>query len=369
MLLQFELTLLVCTLCLVMVQNSETTDEEETLIRLSVPVEPVEDGMLSIHCQIWNLDPGHTVIISRLMDDEIESLSFNTLVPDTLDRVFLAVRQMPDSSVVYFLTIIEVTSADAGNYSCKVISTSGKTADVAVDSAEVIVSYFPPENSLSCSTPTPLIAGKRASFNCSSIVTGYPHVSLQWTQAGTSTMLKSESTSRPSDVYNQLHFTPSMEDNGVILLCVMMSPKFPDARQSCHIGPLKVRAGPEESDSVVTHKFDDDVTIRTSEEDNYVDTVKPIPERCSHICEISTNSRLFYWIIATSVAGAMALIFLLLVLVLFLRLLTHRKPNTTIRKFPVEGLYPEDIYVDLERRRGGEKVYMALEKRDHIDDI
>ncbi|XP_072048137.1 uncharacterized protein [Amphiura filiformis] len=369
MLLQLESALFMCTLCFVLVQNSETT--EETQLQLTIPVEPVEDGMLSLHCQIWNLDPEYTVIMARTIRSVRETLSFNRLVPDDQDRMFLAVRQMPDSSVVYFLTIIQVTSEDTGNYSCKVITTSGKTADIATDSEEVIVSYFPHENSLDCAPnagPMTLIAGKETTFNCSSQVTGHPLVSLEWNQVGSFTTLESDSTVTDSQIHSQLSFTPSIKDDGAILLCIMTSPAFLDKTQSCHVGPLKVIPSSEDTEIIVT-QISGDVTVRTTKDSYDNDVVKPIAQRCGHLCEASTRSKLFYWILATSVTGALALIFLLFVLVLFLKLVTRNKPSKAIRKLPMEGLYPEDIYVDLERRRGGEKVYMALEKRDNIEDI
>ena len=372
-----EVTLLLSLTSFVLVQNSETRDDqdENTKIHLTLPVEPVENGMLSLHCQIWYLQSGSDVILSRTVHDSRETLSFNELVQDDYDRIFIAFRQMPDSSVVYFLTLIDITSEDTGNYSCKVISTSGQTVDVAADSVAVQVKYFPPDNSLSCSPDSSVVftAGQETTVNCITQDSGFPEVTFKWTRGGTDSTIGSRHQITNSNTQSRLTFLPSAKHNGAILLCVMKSSVFIDKEQVCHIGPITVRPGSGSDDSVLktdivaTKAYGHSPDRTNPDMPTITDMQRPIAHRCAQLCK-SSSSKLFYWVIATSVTGAFALIFLLVVLVLFSKRIS-RKPKATFREPPMPGQFHDDIYVDLERRRGGEKVYMALEKHDHIEDI
>ena len=384
----FQFTaLLLSTSCFILVQNSETQQQEETRVELTVPADPTEGAMLSLHCQIWNFNSKDEVLISRtIVGGEAESLSWNKQVrDDDDDRIFIAVRQMPDASVVYFLTLIEVTADDTGNYSCKVISTAGKTADVAADEVEVKVRYFPAENSLNCA-PTgvggsggiSVIEGQEVIVNCSSKSAGFPFVSLAWTRTGSSKIAHtSEVVTKDGQVFSQLRFKASIKDHSTILLCMMTSFSFPDKEQSCHVGPLEVRRSgnsntptfPVSETSVHGVSADSEtVPTRRTNVHNTDDTIRPISQRCSEFCSLK-SSKVWYWIVATVVTGAIALIFLITVLTLFMKII-FRKPASTVHKLPLPRHYSEDIYVDLEgRRSGGEKMYMALEKHDPLDEM
>ena len=70
------------------------------------PVNPVkEQGLLTIHCQVRNLDDNHQVTITRRVGDRIQQISVDEdVLGNAVDeRVFLAVRQLLDGSTVYFL--------------------------------------------------------------------------------------------------------------------------------------------------------------------------------------------------------------------------------------------------------------------------
>ena len=120
----------------------------ETTIEVTSPIERVvEGGILSVHCQVWNLESGHEVSIFRTVNTGTHRISLNGNVPQEVDsRIYLAVRQAHGGSKIYFLTIIEASKQDEGKYECKVINTIGRVAQIAVDSIDLKVEYFPSDS-------------------------------------------------------------------------------------------------------------------------------------------------------------------------------------------------------------------------------
>ena len=215
----------------------------ETTVKSTSPVNPLkQEGILSLHCQVFNLQKGQEVSIFYQGNNQRKRLSLNDNVvdPDEEQRIFLAVRQLDGGSFVYFLSIITATISDAGKYSCTIMDTASEIPTlVASDSDDINVQYFPADIYPMCN-PNKQIrvhAGRTVSLNCSSQM-GYPSVSLIWTREGET--LSSTLHTGENRVDSMLHFKPKLEDNRVIFVCTAQSEAFPDRTSSCHVGPITV---------------------------------------------------------------------------------------------------------------------------------
>ena len=122
----FMLSILLCWTFIINIDFAHG-QEDPPIIKVTAPINPVrEDAMISIHCQIWNKVEGQEVTMSRKLKGAARSqrLSWDEKVQnDDDDRIFLAERRLTDGSVVYFLSIIEVTQSDEGTYFCKIVYT------------------------------------------------------------------------------------------------------------------------------------------------------------------------------------------------------------------------------------------------------
>ena len=151
-----------------------------TRVKISSPIDtPREGELLSVYCQVWDMQPGHEVTISReLSNGKGERLSWNEDILLSVDeRVFLAVRRK-DGSLVYFLTVMDVTRMDEGSYSCQIVLQS-ELRVISADSMEMRVNYFPLETYPRCSGPVQVMNGVEAVYNCSS-TDAFPSINLKW---------------------------------------------------------------------------------------------------------------------------------------------------------------------------------------------
>ena len=114
-------------------------------ISLTAPINPAEEGnMLSIHCQVQQLKFNeHVVEMSRNVAGLIDkvSIGYKMMVDDDDERFFLAQRQLKDSSMVYFLSIIIARDTDEGVYS--VIRRHDSLTEIKRGSVTVLFKYFP----------------------------------------------------------------------------------------------------------------------------------------------------------------------------------------------------------------------------------
>ena len=331
----------------------------------SAPVNPVEsNGILSLHCQVWKaVAEGHEVTIFRtLKTGETQRLSVNdNILSDVDERIYLGVRKSTDGSAIYFLSIIGVTRRDIGEYICKVFRVSGAAVvEIAGDSINITSTYLPPDPKCQASTGEPqlkVIAGSLLKLNCSSEI-GYPPVTMEWTRTGTTTPLNSRQFIREKVIYKEVSLRLTLQDDNAIFICLTTSRAYPNTAQSCHVGPIQVLPNKDQMNTQVTTISDftqvkdispsaTEVNVLISGHDNEV------RQKCLKTCSTSKNSFIFYWIIATVGASALALLFLILGIYLLVRYLSLTEEDG--RRQP-----SEKIYTELEAEQ---MLYMSLQKQ------
>ncbi len=350
-------------------------------LEASAPVNPIErNGILSLHCQVKDLTPGHRVEIYRNVGQEDEALSFGEAVTSSVDdRVFLAVRYM-DASVVYFLSITDVTQDDSGVYTCKIIRTKGKIAEIAAQSVNMSVLYFPSEQYPQCDSslkdgPLQIQEGDMLMLNCSSEKAN-PTVDIKWTRTGGGTIRGNQVTESGDIVYASVAFRVTKRDQHAVFLCNITSKALPGLSRTCHIGPLKVILN-RNGDNVPSDTLPDaNGNIDSNPPPTTITALAPVDsnvytggnrgvtrtkQNCIDYCS-SYSSDVFYWIIATAVCVVLGLMFFIFGVGLLLK---YKRVSNDIKRtnsgFTSARLAIDDIYAEVENK-AAMKPYMSLDR-------
>ncbi len=351
-----------CFLCVVI-------GESENRIVATAPVKPVEEGgILALHCQIWSLESEEEVTIvkggsKRLSIDDV-------LASKADDRMYLAVRQLQDGSMVYFFTIMDVRREDEGEYACKITHPDNTNKEIE-SSVTFRTKYFPSDSNPQCESidMSKVRIGQTVTLSCSSDE-GYPQVSIQWSQTKSEHSYKDMTTTtvRNGRVYSELTFKVSHKDVGSIFMCTVESDAFPEEKRNCHVGPLELE---RKNPGMIIH---DVITTSLLPSNNRpVSTLNPpdndrktsiIPQDCRELCS-SYSLSLTYWTIGTIAAGVVALMLCIWVVILFIKFRNLHRTSKTGGYIAGRQL-PEGIYSEVEanyRCNANNSMYITLEKK------
>ena len=325
-----------------------------------------EGGVLAIHCRVWNLAVTEEVTILRKSKDSStpERLSLRDgLVSGIGDQLFLAVRQLDDASNVYFLSIMDVTRQDEGEYTCYLVSSIGGFTEIASDSVVVSVFYFPSDLYPLCKgyDNTPVVEGSIMTLNCSSEVAN-PDIAITWSRAGTALSTTEEIYN--GIVYSSVTLKTRLQDSGSVFLCTISSAMFPGETRTCHMGPVNVvtsDGSKTELGNVMGNARGTYPTVSTSSVTKYTrdSSIEKMREKCQKTCS-SISSSSFFWIVSTAVSAILAVLFGIIGVVLIIRY--HRKTKMSKTQYMAARRVPEEIYSELENRRMSSKFYMTLVK-------
>ena len=323
-----------------------TISAATTRLRVTAPMNPVNSNtILSIHCQIWNLKKGDQVqMLLNVSDTHSKTLTVDEAVLSNDERVFLAVRTMHDGSRSYFLSVTGVTLKDEGNYECKLFRRDAKIAEGVVPTK---VNYFPDGNPIcSSNTPSQINAGALIRLNCSSEI-GSPEVQIKWTRTrGNTQNLKYTQKTGAGVTYAELETTLGAGDKSEIFVCEVSSPAIPGEVKTCIIGPI----------TVINNKNDNTQVYPTISNHNSVHE-RPPSIQCNDMCS-SFSSPVFQWVIASVIAGVMAVFFCILGVILYIKynkMYALRKEREMADNMSVK---PEGIYDEVDV-----KPYMTLQRQ------
>ena len=333
----------------------------ETTVQVTTPITPViVGGILAVQCQVWNIQNGDTVTISRTSDEVSEQISSgDSIVKSSVkDRVYLSIRTFPDGSSVYFLTMLDVSLEDSGEYACSVIKFAGSLPTVLDHgSVDVEVYSFPDKSQPSCTGNPPNLMLKEETtleLTCTAYKTA-PVVELKWRSLSTYEYLQSSSLSETDTIVSRFYIRTSVDHHGAVFRCEMTSPGFPDRIRSCEIGPISV----ESSSKTVNHDLSP--TTRTPHEDILLDATNSIGD-CQNICTTSSKT-VFYLTVSTAAACLLTVVFFITTLVMCCK---YDNVSSDVRQRQQyvpspPSLESDPVYVSLQRRNTNERVYMTLE--------
>ena len=346
----------------------------EVKVEVIAPVNPVEeDGIFSLRCQVWNLGQDQEVSMVRIPEGgKTERLALREDVVSSDERMFLAVRQLEDSSLVYFLSIMRIQKADAGEYRCSVYGDdAGSFVEKTSDKIHAEIMYFPDESQPKCKPEgnIEIMAGTELILNCSSEA-AFPTVTLTWSKGSSDAIVETEQITQNGETYSLLKLNPTQADSSnVVYLCTVTSSVFPEETSSCHIGPLTIHPNPNLPTDNQPPKNSPSFNLNdVSQNDKpnpdegakgVIETASACAQECSY-----TNSSAFYWVVATIIAAILAVAFFIIGIIILLRycrLQESRKADYTIARQRND----QQIYAELDSRRG-EKVYMYLDKNPKV---
>ena len=328
-------------------------------VKVNLPINPVETGaVFALHCQVSNLDDGQNVQIYKTTPGRSQQLSVDEAIVVTEERLFLARRQLSDGSVIYFLSIIDVSIEDEAEYSCKIVSTYPTLTEVAKHSAKLDVMYYPSVSNPICDEihSSLMYEGDKITLSCNSEI-GSPAVSLRWKRTSDESYLVDKETT-DDRVYSTATITVRQNtDDGAVFLCEIYSTAFPGETQSCHVGPITVRRHPSRPVIPDLTTVAPNVPKQTISFEHGV----PVTEQdCKDVCDALAESTVTYWVAGTIIAAVLALLFCTVCLVLLMKFCKHTSEDFPDYSPPIEDA--EKIYVEVESKRDSGKMYMSLVK-------
>ncbi|XP_072047503.1 uncharacterized protein [Amphiura filiformis] len=333
-------------------------------LETTVPIQSAEvGGVFSVHCQVWNLgDDVDVSIIKRT--PSVKRLSIGEGVYQGVEeRVFLAVRTLIDGSKIFFLTFMDARKEDQGEYVCKTqaIDDSDTTRILPSDSVTIDILYFPDEKEPVCTPKTGQVAvaaGTEVTLNCSSEL-GNPVINVEWTRSGTDTVIPTDKYTESDIAFSELRIRPKLADDKAIYICHISSDAFPGVTKTCHVqlvvigGSNKEPSDEERNDAVTTQRPSGELASSD------LDISESIVDKCKNVCD---NNNIFYWVLATVIAGLIALICLIVSIILLIRYHFTSQTNSEEHYMPASRHPREDIYTELEGRLGDNVVFMKLQK-------
>ena len=327
------------------------SDSKSPTVEVNVPVYPITvGGILAIKCQIWNMENDHTVEMFRVINGRTEKLTsgLRYLSSSLEHRVFVTKRTVPGGIMAYFMTILDVSMLDHGEYLCKVYElTGGDSVKVAEGSTDVEVYYFPNSIYPQCQSIPAVTENLNENINlkltCIS-EKGSPTVTLRWIDNSNQEIV-SRSEVQDGTVSSEIAQRASGRLHGKVFNCEMTSSGFQDFKRTCQIGPITIKKS-----AVIDHVKDTPVLTPMVT----VQTIKHkaiLSNDCAHECPSDDKYTILYLSMATVGAGMLSIVFLIATIIMCckyhnisseVRDVTHRNITTT------DGSEP--VYVSLQRR-------------------
>ena len=352
----------VVALCVILALLKIVPETKATTAEMTIPVHPVTvGGVLAMQCEIQNIGDGYKVNILRVIKDRTEQITSGlTYFQSSLhQRVFLAERTMPGGTIMYFMTIVDISLMDSGKYTCKVLDLStGDYITVAEDSVDIDVYYLPdplyPQCQIDPERTLNLNENTNIKLSCISSI-GNPQVELRWK---TSNSLDIVSRNRDQDdtISSELLLRVTDTYDGVIFICEMTSPGFQDFIRTCQVGPITIEKNAKDvnTQADVLPPIVPTLTIKHK---------TGVSGTCNSECPSEDKFVMLYLSVATIGAGILSLVFLTTTIIWCCKYnkITAQARRSEIQVSPGDGSEP--VYVSLQRRPDEERnsTFMTVE--------
>ncbi|XP_072020151.1 uncharacterized protein [Amphiura filiformis] len=332
------------------------SEAAETRVEVTIPVQPViNGGVLAIQCQVWKMQGTYTANFFRVLNEHTEQLTFvenQQYIQSSLgSRSFMATRSFSDGSFVLFLTLVDVSHSDQGEYLCKVYSwNKGNFVDIARDSRVVTISSFPNEIYPTCTSEPDVVTvnnGERLTFTCIS-EKGSPSVQLKWNCVNKHNIyLHNRTITNIDTVSSTMIFTAEPIHHGAIFQCTMTSTEFPGRQRSCTIGPLNIQS------SIRTNLDKSPKTDIRTVKGQVIQNESPLTgENCNNSCPHVDQFALLYWSVAMVGTTILMFIFLTTTIIWCYKYHNIYRASITAQRSVTytSGDVTEPVYVSLQSR-------------------
>ena len=337
----------------------------ETTVDISTHTETITDGgILAIECKIQNMQDVYTVNIFRVRNDITEQITTGShYAPESPlgQRVFLSQRTL-DGTIIFFLTVLDFTVIDEGEYFCHVFEYSrGNFLDIGKASIIIRLSVFPDNMYPLCESepPQPIVLRQHTllRMSCSS-ERGVPPVEIKWSSNRRSIRLSPQSTSEYNMIVSKISLNTDDSYDGAYFECAITSPGFPERDRSCMIGPITIIF-----QNQVTTIEEDRGVIVVSDKHGAIDMDRSNLVNCDKTCSPENESTIFYLIISTSGATILWITFLTTT---YIACYQYNSASTVMRNAHTDVYDTNDgsdpVYVSLQRRQGYERNSMMSER-------
>ncbi len=343
---------------------------EDVRVSISTPTNTVTvGGILAIRCQIWNLESHLTVNIARVSSqgrtDRITEGKY-ILRPSERLNMFLSTRTFSDRSTVFFLTVVDVSEVDNGEYQCKVADFN-EFYNVIGENAINIEIYSLPSNvyPICASTPnapTFLRTHGVLKLKCTS-EKGEPIVSIDWFNSKSNRQLSSKYIYEDALIHSEAIIQIDDSLHNALFICEITSEPFPDWKRRCVVGPITIQSyTPNVIQNHQTAKTDIQGPLHTGN--------PHFTGNCGD-CSPSNNTLEFYLTVATVGTGLLTILFIVTTIIMCHK---YHSISEQTRRQPTRVLTSqqsvEPVYVSLQRRPQStysEREYMTLEDPNNPD--
>ena len=336
-------------LCAVLTMTvSLLTEIGATTVEVTVPVDPVTVGrILPVQCQIRGFEDTHTVKMFRVINGQTEEITTGvTYIPSSLgQRVFITERTMPGGILVYFMTIIDVSMLDQGQYLCQIYALTGSGYDKVAEGSTNVEIYFLPDSIYPMCQSTPALIenmneGDELTFTCIS-AKGAPAVALRWLD-NFNQETSSRSKTLDDTVSSEVSLRTSRITHGTVFICEMTSPGFTDFIRTCKIGPITIKKATEARNMEILKPIV--ATSATKQK-----TV--ITKDCNIECPNNNKYTILYLSVATVGSAMLCVVFLITTIVMCCK---YQKISSDLQDPQGRNITgcdgSEPVYVSLQRR-------------------
>ena len=341
---------------------------DQTTVEVTSPYRPITvGGILAISCEIRNMQAGCTVSFFREFNGDTEQISEDdTYFSSSLSqRVFISKRATSASTNIYFMTLVDVSHGDQGEYTCSVSSIKNRRlGEIAANSVTLEILSFPRKSYPVCQSIPNMMRvniGTKLRFVCTSERTS-PLVELQWSTSNKDVSSSIDDMNNKEIISSEITVMMEHLHNGATFVCKMTSSGFPERQRSCFVGPFTVISRANENGNTVIDSRGRESSNKQSRDTNR-DSDPILSEGCDDSCSPEDTNTVLYLAAGTMGATILMLTFLTTTIILCCKYCKIAgEVRVTQRNIPCSD-GSEPVYVSLQRRPEPERssMYMSVE--------
>ena len=316
------------------------------------------------------MQAGYTVSFFREFNrntDKISEISDDDTYYSSLlsQRIFISKRSVSGSSTVYFMTLVDVSIDDQGEYICSVFSMKNRRfVEIATNSLTIEILSFPHNLYPTCQgIPNMMRVNEETKlrFVCTSERTN-PLVELQWSSNMEVISPDIYDTHNEEYISSEISVITKRSFSGATFVCKMTSSGFPERQRSCYVGPITVFSRPNKHGTVVIGSRDRESSDKQSRDLNQGSDLL-LSSGCDMSCLAEDTNVVLYLAVGTMGATILMLTFLTTTIILCCKYCKISGEARAVQRNIPCGEGSEPVYVSLQRRPEPDRgsMYMSVE--------